>query len=858
MAKKKNIEKIISSKDSFFDDIELIQNEQKDISDVIKDSMFEYGSYVIEERAIPSQLDGLKPVQRRSLAAMKAGGMVGAKHYKLARVVGDIIGKYHPHGDSSVVGTIVQMVQKWKNNVPFLIGQGNWGSISGDSNAAMRYIEVKLDDYMSNLIFDNLEKDNVVPWQPNYDESLQEPRLLPLKYPFHLLNGTTGIAYGMATNIPSYNIKEMNDLFIYLIDNEFFSDSFDKDEHKEAILNIIPAVDFPTGSNIYFDNKNHFPEDSIFKSSFSLRQRANFEIDEKKREIIIYNIPTDVKTDNIKEEMLKLKMSYKLINGRKVAKEPTEILNISELPLIMPGDDDATIVLEFKKDVDLTSELAKIFKYTSLDKSFSANIRVIDDNGVPVENSMFENIKKFLSFRLHVVYQSILFDIKKLDERIHLLEGFRIALDNIDGVIKIIRGNKNSEDAQNELIEQYKLSEIQAKGILEMKLMRLTGMESDKIDDELREKRDIKKVKEEIISTDKNVYEHIKQEYITLGEHKNIKSNTRRSTILGSVGKYSEEDLIKDKEVIVMLMSDDTVAYVDSSKFKVRNRGTQSQNSKVNDLGYENMNLEIAEKLNLKEEVLMISNLGRAFKIKAYKISTNFNYIGNIIKLEEGERIIFLSKYDISIKQYILLTKNGKIKGLNSSILKNITDKRSLTVVQLEKGDFIQSFRPFDNVDGENLLILASDGKVLKFPTNNIGILKGGNTKGARGIDLNKGTSVIRMFVSKNDTDVFVVCSDLGKAKKTLVSDISTKKRAQKPIIMFNQDKANGNVIGGDIITDDTKQALMFLTEKGNVSYIKIRDFNDVKRTAKGAVKVMNLKNDKVKLVKTIEIEETD
>ena len=225
MAKKKrNIEDKISAKDSFFNDLDSIENIQSDVSEVIKDSMFEYGQYVIEERALPNMLDGLKPVQRRSLYAMKAGGMVGSKHYKLARVVGDIIGKYHPHGDSSVVGTIVTMVNKWKNNMSLFEGQGNWGSITGDSNAAMRYIEVKLSEPMNNLVFENMEKENVVPWVPNYDETTQEPKLLPLKYPFHLLNGTSGIAYAMSADIPSYNVKEMTELFIYLIDNDFYKE----------------------------------------------------------------------------------------------------------------------------------------------------------------------------------------------------------------------------------------------------------------------------------------------------------------------------------------------------------------------------------------------------------------------------------------------------------------------------------------------------------------------------------------------------------------------------------------------------------------------------------------------------------
>jgi DNA gyrase subunit A len=856
MAKKRNIKNLISSKDSYFEDLDSIENEQSDISDVVKKSMFEYGSYIIEERALPNMLDGLKPVQRRSLYAMKAGNMVGSKHYKLARVVGDVIGKYHPHGDSSVVGTIVQMVNKWKNNFPFLIGQGNWGSITGDSNAAMRYIEVKLDDYTNNILFDSLEKENVIPWIDNYDATTQEPRLLPLKFPFHLLNGTSGIAYGMATDIPSYNVKEMTNLMIYLIENSFYTDKYQLEDHKEAILNIIPSVDFPTGTNIYFDNNKNLEEDSIFQSKFSLRMRASYELDENKNEITIYNIPINVKTNKLKEEILNAKRSYREINKRKQMKEPTEILNINESPLMMPEEDDASIILSFKRDADLTSELAKLFKYTSLDKSFSANIRVINEEGVPVDVSFYDNMIKFLEFRQHVVFMSIKHDIKKLAERIHLLEGFRTALDNIDKVIEIIRGNKDSEEAQKELQSEFGLSEAQTKGILEMKLSRLTGLESEKIDNELSEKNNQREVKEEIISCSANVYNYIKEDYLSLLETKQIKNNTRRSKILSKVTKFSEEDLIKDKEVIVMLMSDETISYIPSDKFKLRNRGAQSQNSKVNASGYDNMNLEIAERCNLKDEILLISSFGKAFKMKAYKISTKFNYVGNILNLEKDEKIIFLSKYDEDIKQYLLLTQFGKIKGLNSSIMKSVTDKRSTTIVQLDTGDSIQSFSPFKNTDNENVLIAASDGKVLKFPTNNVGILKGGNTKGSRGIDLNENTKVVKMRVSDKETDILIAVSDIGKAKKVLISEIPTKKRGQKPNVFFNQDKANGQMIGAEVIEDEAKEALMILTEKGDVTLIKIADFNQVKRSAKGAVKIMNIKSDKAKLIKKIEIEE--
>jgi len=857
MGKKRNVEKMISSKDDFFKDIETIKNEENSISNVIKNSMFEYGSYIIEERAIPNMLDGLKPVQRRSLYAIKAGNMIGSKHYKLARVVGDIIGKYHPHGDSSVVGTIVQMVNEWKNNFPLLMGQGNWGSISGDKNAAMRYIEVKLDENISNLIFQDIEKDNVISWTKNYDETLEEPRILPMKYPFHLINGASGIAYAMASEIPSYNIKEITKLFIYLIENKFYEKDFNKENHKENILNIIKSVDFPTGTNIYFEKNKSTIEDTIFNSSFSLRMRASYELKEDKKEIVLYNIPINIKTDKLKEEITNLRKTYKLTaNKRKVQKDPTEILNIIDVPLIIPEKDDATIILNFKKDSDLTSELAKLFKYTKLDKSFNANIRVINENGIPIEVSMFDNIIKFLYFRQHVVLNSSIYDIKKLKERIHILKGLHIALKNIDEIIRIIKSNKNSEEAMNELKVKYQLSEIQTKSILEMKLSRLTGLEKEKIEKELKEKEDLKLEKEKIISTSDNIFQYIKEDYENLLNTKMIKTKKRKSNILKDIKKFNNEDLIKDKEVILMLMNDQTISYIDSNKFKLKNRGTKSKDTKVN-TGFEDMNLEIAEKCNLKDEILLISNYGKAFKIKAYKISTKQNYIGNIIKLEEGEEIISISKYNKELKQYILITKKGKIKGINSSILKSITENRSTTIVTLDKEDVVNGFRYFENKEKEYVLILTSDGKVLKFPTKQIGILKGGNTKGSRGVDLNPNTEVIKMIVSEKETDVFIVCSNIGKAKKTNINNIQTKKRGQKPIIFFNQDKNNGNVIGADLIENEKKEALLLLTNKGNVSYIKISDFNTVNRIAKGAIKILNLDNkDKLKIVKKVELED--
>lgn len=832
----------------------------------IEENQLVYSDLVITGRALPSLYDGLKPVHRRILYTFKNENYIGSKKRKSALIVGAVIGKFHPHGDLAVYGALVEMSQVFKNRFPLTHTQGNFGNIQGDSMAAMRYTEITVEQDMANILFTNIEKDGVIPWGKNYDDELDEPEILPTKYPIALLNGTMGIAYaGITTKIPSYNIRDLTNFYIYMIDNKFWKDSFNVEEHKSNILNIIPSVDLPTGTNIYFDGEDSKQEDMIFSSQFSFRMRANYEIDYKNNLIIFKNIPIDVLTDRLVEEIKNAGLSYKLDKKKKqIPKDASEILNIAEnadvqgISSYKDKDyiNDAELTLTFKKGSNLDLELIKVFKYTSLDSSYSAKMRFIDKDTCPVLVSLYEQTREFLKFRLHTFFKAFQFDINKLEMQLHLLKGLMIIHSDLDKFIEIVK--RNEDNILYELIKKdFDLDDVQIEYLLNIQLRKISKTSIEKVADEIKEKTEKVRILKEKISTKDKLYQVVKEDYeeqLTKSYMKNKKSK-RITKIIKAQKNINKEDLIQDKEVIIMYMEDDSIAYVDKNKFKLKNKGTKTTNTKINN-DFE-LNLKISEACNFKDTLLLMTNKGKVFKIKAFTFTEDMRYIGNLLgkQFEKDEKLVRIVVYKDEYKYYSITTKLGKAKGVSKLLFKNTTSNRAIKSITLKDNDEVISFEPYQKEENEKIIILTNQGRVIKYDTGQIPVISG-TGQGNKACVLSNKEVIIKasIFVETNET-VFIGISDTGKGKKTLTNKISDKKRTNAPNLFFNNSKENGNIVCGEIFDDVENDILMILTEKADVSLIKINGFNSVSRATKGSVILIRMEGDeKVKICKKLKI----
>lgn len=845
--------KKLNEKDALFEtqsNIELYNSsEQKLIEDQISDSMLNYGSYIIEQRSIPSAIDGLKPSQRRAIYTFKHIKMIG-KNVKLAKISGSCIAEFHPHGDTSINDAIANMQQPWKNNFPLFVGQGNWGSIAGDNPAAARYVEVKLNNFVDDLLFENIHK-GVVPWEDNYDGSTQEPKLLPVKFPIHLINGTSGIAYSMSTSIPSYNIKELARMMIYMIENKFWDNSiWQVENHKENLLNIVLGPDLPTGASIYMKSPK---EDYLFNSSYSFGMRAEYEINEKDMSIVFSNIPINVTSEKIKDEITDLALDYRIEmkSGKeiKVPKEPNEILNLkASSPIIFEIEKNNSakcfLTCFFKSGSNLNTELVKILTKTSLDMSFNAYQLMISDHGLPETYSLYQNIRLFLYFRRHVVYQAHLYDIEKLNEQIHLLEGLQIVLNERDKFFEIVSKSLNVE---LDLREHFtSLSEKQMDYILDIKLSRVTQKYADLLPVEVNEKLVVLNEKLSAISTSESIFELIKQDYIDLLEkNKDVAKSNRRSTILDSVTKLSFEDTIDDQSIILMLMNDDTVGYIEKNKFEARNRGSKLKNSKINQSGFD-INVKTIYDGNIKDECFFITNKGRIFKEVLWNFSKKFLNIRNYFNLMSDEDVIKVIKFDEenNESQNLILISNLMIKNIKLSLFDNVSTKSGKYAISLQDGDVLTNVLIHDPRVNEILFVLSTDGKVLKFNKDQVKETKSGQSIGTR--IMNKKCTVLDAFligVEEQDKHDLLLISSNGRGKKVSLVDILEKEIKQSPLILFSNDERNGTLIKGLILDSDQTNEVVLISESGDLSIIKIdEDLRNVSRQAKGSI--MLIKND--------------
>jgi DNA gyrase subunit A len=828
------------NKNEIFDNLneEFIDTE---CGDVVSESMLRYGKYVIEERAIPA-LDGLKPSQRRFLYVFKHNKYINKGAKKLARIVGDTIGIFHPHGDKSVEQVAWNLAQVWKNNYPLVIGEGNYGNINGKNPAAMRYVEMKMNQKEADILFDDIEKDTV-PFTVNYDETEKEPILLPVKLPVHIINGTTGIAYGMSTNVQPYNPNEIINLMSYLIDNKFwirnkinFKDNEIRSEIRSEIKKIIKGCDYPTGTNIYYE-KNDSHDDIIFSKNYGFRTRASFEINEAKRMITFTNVPYGLKLDNVKKELLKAQLDHVVDSKkRKIKKDEIDIIHISEAPTIQSSKDktDGIIELRFKRGYDLNVELNKIWKLTSLDQRQSGNIIIINDKGVPEEITLLDNMIKFTLFREQIVERRVNFEINQLNRQLHLLKGFLKAISKKEIFIDIVTNIEDSKIMNEKLKKEIDLDDLQIEYILNVKVSKLTKKETKRVEEEVKEKETQLNIKKLIISTRDNIFKEVKKETESL---KSVKRN-RKSKILKSVNTLNNEDLLKNKEIILMLMNDNSIGTINTEDLKPVNRGGKIKANKIKEIEEFNLNIETLYKGELLDSVLLISDKGRIFREKVWKFGKKLTFIGNYLNLKDDEKIIKIIADAEDNKDLIFITRKGQIKRIDSNYFSNITAKSSKKGIELNEDDKVVSVLESKKEEQEEEIILLTEeeGNILRFKSNEIKAQKGGSSKGTRGIK--KDTDILTGFIVKEEdiekSDLILI-SNKGRGKKTSINEITLKKKGGASIKIFNNNKANGKLIGGVIANRENYNGTLILDEKGGVSIIKLEDLKKVARNTKGA-----------------------
>jgi len=797
--------------------------EKREISDELQESYLDYAMSVIVARALPDVRDGLKPVQRRILWAMWETGLrSNVKYRKSAAVIGEVLKSYHPHGDISVYDAMVRLAQDFSLRYPLIDGQGNFGSVDGDSAAAMRYTEARLSKIAEELLFD-IEKETV-DWGSNYDGTTQEPRVLPAKLPNLLLNGTTGIAVGMATNIPPHNLREIIDGVLHLSDNPHAS--------TEDLLQFVKGPDFPTGGIIY-DKKSIVEAYSSGRGSVTTR--AVSEIQERKTgqyNIIITEIPYLVNKSELIVKIADL-VGEKKIEGIKDLRDESDREGLR-------------IVIELKSDVAGQKILNQLYKHTDLQKNFNYNMIALTDGLQPQLLSLKEILEAYLDHRKEVVKRRAEFELKKAKERAHILEGLAKALDHIDAVIQTIKKSNDKEEAHKNLVSKFKLTAIQATAILEMRLQTLAALERQKIDNELKEKKKLIAELELLLKSPAKILKVIKDELI---EIRTKFGDDRRTKVISSgITEFKEEDLVPEEATIISLSQNGYVRRIPPATFKAQKRGGKGLiGSDVNDEDV----LTHFTSANTHDNILFFTDIGRVFQTKVYDIpqgsrTTKGKIVQNFLEIPPEEGISAIISY--SNKQLedtdtflVLLTKNGTIKKTKLSDFSNIR-RTGIIAINLQKGDFLSGAKLSSGKD--EILIVTTMGQAIRFKESQLKSL-GRSASGVRAIRLKKNDSVAGFDIIKEiekalnkDKRVLIVTKN-GFSKQTQLKEYKTQSRGGSGIKTAKITSKTGLVISGKIIKDE--EELLAISAKGQVIRTKLSAIRTAGRATSG-VKIMNLK----------------
>lgn len=807
------------------------------IEEEMKQSYLDYSMSVIVSRALPDVRDGMKPVHRRILFAMNELGMTYDKAYKKsARIVGEVLGKYHPHGDSSVYGAIVRMAQDFNYRYPLVDGHGNFGSIDGDSAAAMRYTEARMAK-ISGELMEDIDK-NTIDFMKNFDDSLDEPTVLPAKLPNLLLNGATGIAVGMATNIPPHNLGELVDGILAQIENP--------DITCLELMDYIKGPDFPTGGII---DGHKGIRDAYLTGRGKIRVRGKVEVEELKSgkaNIIIKEIPYQLNKAVLIEKIADL-VKEKKINGISDLRDESD-------------RDGIRVVIEVKKGEEPELILNKLYKFTELQNTFGIIMLALVNNAPKILN-LKEIIAEYLKHRFIVITRRTQFDLEKAEKRAHILQGYRIALENIDRIIEIIRGSADGNTAREVLIEKYGFSDVQSRAILDMKLQRLTGLEREKIDAEYIEIEKYILELKDILSHDSKIYDIIKKELIYLKEKY---GDERKTVIENERMEILPEDLIKDESVILTLTNKGYVKRMEVSKYKAQKRGGKgvaSQNTIEDDFV-----VSIDSATNL-DTLMIFTNQGRVFNLKVYEIpesskQSRGKLISNIIRIREDEKIraVIKTRDFSSENEVVFVTKEGLIKKTNLNEFKNINNS-GLKAIKLKPEDDIIYVGLIEEIDKEELLLATKLGQSIRFGSDNVRAT-GRDTMGVKAITLKEGDSVVSAMLIKDRDGMILTMTENGYGKRTRIDEYPLQARSGKGVINLRCNAKTGDVVS--VLPAPDSEELMAITSSGIVIRMPMSSITIYGRATQGVI-VMKVDNGekvvsitKVKSEDDDEIEEAD
>ena len=801
------------------------------IEDEMKESYLDYSMSVIVSRALPDVRDGMKPVHRRILFAMNELGMTHDKPYKKsARIVGEVLGKYHPHGDSAVYSTMVRMAQDFNYRYPLVSGHGNFGSIDGDSAAAMRYTEARMAK-ISNELLEDIDKDTI-DFRKNFDDSLDEPTVLPAKLPNLLINGATGIAVGMATNIPPHNLGEVVDGTLALIDNPELT-SLD-------LMEYIKGPDFPTGGII--DGKKGII-DAYLTGRGKVRVRGKIEIEELKNgkiNIIIKEIPYQLNKSTLIERIADL-VKEKKVTGVSDLRDESDREGIR-------------VVIELKKGEEPELVLNKLYKYTELRSTFGIIMLALVNNTPKVLN-LKEIIQEYIKHRFEVITRRTKFNLDKAEKRAHILQGFRIALNNIDRIIELVRNAKDANQAREELIEKYAFSDAQARAILDMKLQRLTGLEREKIEAEYEEIEKYIAELRDILAHDSRIYDIMKKELEELKEKYN---DERKTQIEKSRLEIKPEDLIKDEEVILTFTSKGYVKRMELSKYKAQRRGGKgvaSQNTVEDDY------VESIEAATNHDTLMIFTDKGKVYNLKVYEIpetskQSRGRLMSNIIKLEEQEKIraIIRTRDFSKDNEVIFVTKNGLVKKTNLDEYKNINSS-GLKAIKIKEDDDIIYVGLIENIDNEEILLATKEGYSIRFNCADIRPT-GRDTMGVKGLTLRDGDIVVSALLIKDvENGRILTITENGYGKRTRIDEYPLQNRTGKGVINLRCNAKTGPVVSVLCVYDG--EELMAITSSGIVIRMAVEDIVLYGRATQGVI-IMKVDGKDEKVVSITRVKSED
>ncbi|MCR5846976.1 MAG: DNA gyrase subunit A [Lachnospiraceae bacterium] len=810
--------------DNIFDKIEEV-----DLKKTMEDCYIDYAMSVIAARALPDVRDGLKPVQRRVLYSMvELNNGPDKPHRKSARIVGDTMGKYHPHGDSSIYGALVNMAQDWSMRAPLVDGHGNFGSVDGDGAAAMRYTEARLSKISMELLAD-IYKDTV-DFVPNFDETEKEPTVLPSRYPNLLVNGTTGIAVGMATNIPPHNLRETIDAVVKIIDNQVEED---RKTEIDEILDIIKGPDFPTGAMIL---GTRGIEEAYRTGRGKIRVRAVTDIEalpNGKNRIIVTELPYMVNKARLIEKIAELVKDKKL-DGITDLRDET-------------NREGMRVVIELRKDVNPNIMLNNLFKHTQLQDTFGVIMLALVNNEPKVLN-ILEMLEYYLEHQKDVVTRRTKYDLNKAEERDHILQGLLIALDNIDEVINIIRSSANTQEAKQRLIERFELSEAQSQAIVDMRLKTLTGLEREKLENEHKELLEKIAYLKSILADEKVLLGVIKDEILLIAEKY---GDDRRTKIGYDIYDITNEDLIPNENTVVAMTSLGYIKRMTVDNFKSQHRGGR---------GIKGMNtieddyIEDLLMTTTHHYIMFFTNMGRAYRLKTYEIPESGRTsrgvaIVNLLQLNPGEKIsaiIPIKEYDES-RNLFMVTKKGTVKKCHITDFSNIR-KNGLLAVSLRDDDELIEVK---STDKDTLIYLVTkQGMCICFKETDVRCM-GRTAMGVRGMNLADGDEIIGMQLD-HQGGTLLIASELGMGKRTKLEEFNVQRRGGKGVRCYKITEKTGYVVGVKAVNDDHE--IMMITSQGIIIQIPMADVSIIGRHTSG-VKLINLEKG-VKVAKIAKVRE--